>query len=77
MKSATTNTKINEIYKYIQKLYFFRKINQKPSEKLLKSKKYKIRQKYGEIYDLSKTPSKITRKSQTKYFVPAGPPGPA
>ena len=49
----------------------------KNKQKNIKIKKYKIRQTYVDIYDLFKTHAKITRESQTKYFVPAGPPGPA
>ena len=37
MKSATKNTKINEIYKYIQKLYFLEK-STKNQRKFIKIK---------------------------------------
>ena len=50
-KSATKNTKINEIYKYIQKLHFLEELT-KTNRNLLKSTNKKNLQKYVEIYNL-------------------------
>ena len=64
MKSATKNTKINEIYKYIQKMHFLEK-STKTNWNVSKSTKYKRLQKNTlKLIIYLKKHAKNNRKSQ-------------
>ena len=76
MKSATKNTKINEIYKYIQKLHFLEK-STKTNWNVSKSTKYKLLQKNTLKLIIYLKNIQKTIENHKKYFVLAGPPGPA
>ena len=76
MKSVTKTTKINEIYKYIQKLHFLRKSTNN-NWNVSKLKKYKLLQKNTLEFITDLKNMQNTIENHKKYFVLAGPPGPA